>query len=81
MGPCILEEEHHNTMDTHHSFVFGGHFLSQRNRHEHSRVDFFLANSHEGCKSMLRGTSVCGGQVELNISRRDEVPMQPILKV
>ena len=76
---CVLEEEQEHILAMCHSSLCGGHFASRKTRAKVLQSGFYwptlVKDAMKYCKECLKCQSA------LNISKRDEMPLQTILEV
>ena len=76
---CVLEEEQEHILSMCHSSLCGGHYASRKTEAKVLQIGFYwptlFKDAVKYCKECLKCQSA------LNISKRDEIPLQTILEV
>ena len=76
---CILEEEQGDILEMCHSLMCGGHFIMRKTVDKILNSGFYWPTIFKDAHFFYTNYLQC--QETLNISKRDEMPMRPILKV
>nr|GEZ28902.1 hypothetical protein [Tanacetum cinerariifolium] len=76
---CVLDHEHTDILAHCHSYAYGGHFGSTKTGHKVLQSGFFWPTIFKDARSFVKACTRC--QQVGGISRRDQMPMNPILVV
>ncbi|GJR00837.1 putative nucleotidyltransferase, ribonuclease H [Tanacetum coccineum] len=76
---CVPDHEHTDILAHCHSYACGGHFGATKTRHKVLQSGFFWPTIFKDAQSFVKACTRC--QQVGRISRRDQMPMNPILVV
>ncbi|GJS17132.1 putative nucleotidyltransferase, ribonuclease H [Tanacetum coccineum] len=76
---CVPDHEHMNILAHCHSYACGGHFGATKTGHKVLQSGFFWPTIFKDAQSFVKACTRC--QQVGGISRRDQMPMNPILVV